>query len=177
MKELKRKSLPDIKAKMAEQAERMKRSKELQLRRTKLGALQRLEDDSEPAPEAEGVKGLNKAVEALGKERKSKNKLSGEELEKWKRNRERVRQIRQRQADAGYYTVICFDTAGQCQAWIDYLVRQKLIPSGGDLFVDGRILAESMGCKLPAPEYEMTTSVALAQGETKTMPKIPKGGK
>lgn len=171
-----RKPLPDLKARMAEQRERMRRARELQLLRLKLGQPTRLRDADEVAPEAKGVAALNAEVDALGKKRK-RNKLSGDELEKWRRNRERVREIRERQADAGYYAVVCFDTSGQCQAWIDFLLKEKLIPPGGDLFLDGRILAERMGCKVPPPEYEMTTSVTLARGETKTMPKIPKGGR
>ena len=153
-----------------------KKRQDLKMRQRRLGDPALLQDDGDPPAEiGEGIAGLNAAVDGITKGRKSKNKLSGEELDKWKANRERVRQIRERQADAGYYTVLVFDTSGQCSAFLDALVKKAMIPQGGDLFIDGRILAQSMGIELPAPEYEMTTSVALSKGRTKDMAKIPKG--
>lgn len=161
---------------LAERRERQLKAQELQMRKRQMGDPEPLRDDGQPVDQlGEGVAGLNAAVDGITKQRKSKNKLSGEELEKWKANRERVRQIRERQADAGYYTVLVFDDSGQCSAFIDALVARHLIPRGGDLFIDGRLLAQSMGIELPPPAYEMTTSVALSKGKTREMAKIPKG--
>ncbi len=161
---------------LAERRELMKKQRSLSLLKQRMGEPASMQDDGlEVADHGEGVAGMNKAVAAIAKERKSKNKLSGEELEKWKANRKRVQEIRERQADAGYYTVLVFDSSGQCTAFLDELVKRAMIPRGGDLFIDGRILAHSMGITLPAPEYEMTTSVALSKGAAKTMAKIPKG--
>lgn len=146
------------------------------MRAKRMGEPAPLKDDDEPVVDiGEGIDGLNAAVAGIDQERKSRNKLSGEELEKWKANRERVGQIRQRQADASYYTVLVFDDAGQCTAFLNALVAKAMIPRGGDLFIDGRILAQSMGIELPAPAYPMTVSVALSKGRTKEMAKIPKG--
>lgn len=162
---------------LAERRERMLASRALRLKKQKLGDPAPLRDDATaPVAEVEGVVGLNGAIAGIEAERKKKNKLDGAELDKWQKNRKRVREIRIRQADGGncYFVVVC-DTGGQTTALLEFMKSKHMIDRQGDLFVDGRLLAEAIGCKLPQPEYQMTTSVTLARGETKAMAKIPKG--
>jgi len=160
---------------MADRRERQQAQMALRARKKRLGGLAKLDvDDADEVTPATTFAEADAAIGKLAK-KKSTNKLSGEELEKWKKNRARVKEIRERQADVGYYTVLVFDTRGQCQAFVDWLVAKHIIGRDGDLFIDGRHVAEALGVKLPPPEYEMTTSVALSQGETKAMLKIPKG--
>lgn len=162
---------------LAEEREKMKARMALEARRRRLGTSRHLDDgDADPPEEVEGVAGLNEAIAGIGKKRKG-NRLSGEELEKWKAARARVKEIQLRQADAGYYCVLVFDTRGQCQAFIDHLTRNFIVGREGDLFLDGRYVAEGLGIPLPSPEYTMTTKVALAAGEMQKMPKVPKGGR
>ena len=167
-------------SKMADLRGKMKARMELTARTKRLGTPDPLDDtgDEPFASDPPATLGeINGAIKAIDKAKpKPKNKLSGEELEKWKANRARVKEIRERQADAEYYTVLVFDTRGQCQAFVDALIARMAIPRHGDLFIDGRHLASHLGIDLPAPEYGMTTSVALSQGRTKTMQKVPKGG-
>lgn len=163
---------------LAAKREKMLARMQLQTRTRQLGSLKTL-DDSEDEPlldnPPEGlVAGINAAVDAIGAKKRG-NKLSGEELEKWKANRARVKEIRERQADAEYYTCLVFDSRGQCQAFVDELAKRFVIGRDGDLFLDGRHLAAAMGIELPPPEYAMTTSVTLSQGRTKGMKKVPKG--
>jgi hypothetical protein len=58
-------------------------------------------------------------------------------------------------ADAKFYTVLVFDTGNQCQAFIDYIQVKAHLTHWGDLFLDGRAIADALGCKLPDPEYEL----------------------
>ena len=169
---------------MAEMRERAKARMAFKGRDKRLGELAVFDGDGDDDPlldePATGVDGVNDAIRAIAdaqapKKGKSKNKLSGAELEKWKNNRARVQEIRERQADAGHYVVLCFPSGGVCQAFVDHLQRNYIVGREGDMFLDGRHVAAVFGIPLPGPEYAMTTSVALSKGETKRMKKVPKG--
>lgn len=150
----------------------MKAKVELGKRQKRLGVLKIFQDGDEEIDETpDTVDGLNASIG------KHKNRLQGKELEDWQKARANVKATRQRQADASFYVVLAFDTGGQCNAFVDYLVGATIIPDSGDLFLDGRHLAEHLGIVLPAPEYPMDTKVLLAKGRTKDMPKIPRASK
>lgn len=161
---------------MKQSRERMQARNELRRRERRLGELDSLAPGEDDVETVEGMDGLNAAVAKVDKA-KRKNKLSGEELEKWQKNRARVKEIRERQADASYYCVLVFDTGGQCNAFINNLMARHVVGRDGDMFLDGRHVAEVFGIPLPPPEYTMTTSVALSKGKAKEMAKVPKGFK
>lgn len=164
---------------MAERNALIKARDNLRKTQAKLSPLPALMDNGEPVQEpATTLDGLNAAVEQLGEKKgKRKNRLTGAELEQWKKDRARVRGIQQRQADAGHYVLLCFPTGGICTAFVRELQKRFVIDREGDLFLDGRQLAAHLGIALPEPEYPMKTSVALAMGEARNMPKVPKGYK
>ena len=55
--------------------------------------------------------------------------------------------------DAGYYTVLVFDTGRQCDAFLKGL--ENKIPMEGALFLDGRYLADLLDIEIPEAEYKL----------------------
>ena len=76
--------------------------------------------------------------------------------------------------DAVHVTAV-FDTGGQATHFVQHLMKNCVIPRGGDLFLDGRHLAAAMGIELPPPEYGMIPTAVSARTKSKAMAKIPKG--
>jgi hypothetical protein len=68
-----------------------------------------------------------------------------------------------------FYTVLVFDTGRQCQAFIDFINVKAHITEHGDLFLDGRHIAQALGCDLE-PEYELKLQrTAVKQAMTKKL--------
>jgi len=70
-------------------------------------------------------------------------------------NARHEQQAAKARADAKFYTVLVFDTGDQCQAFIDYIQVAAHLTDWGDLFLDGRAIADALSCELPDPEYEL----------------------
>jgi hypothetical protein len=74
--------------------------------------------------------------------------------------------------DAGYYCVVVFDTVGQCDAFIEALKLKIDMSKLGDLFLDGRDLADAFGIAIPEPEYKLTLKPYSRNDKANTLPTI-----
>ncbi len=64
--------------------------------------------------------------------------------------------------------VVCCDTGAQATALLNGLKVKCQLRGGGDLFVDGRHLADALGIKLPATEYKLRRQETVKNAVTKT---------
>ena len=81
-----------------------------------------------------------------------------------------------RTTDRSFYFCVVFDSGGQAKAFLDALRLQGKLMQDGDLFIDGRNLADALGIKIPDPEYPMTVNLKEPKNSrTKRMQKIGKG--
>lgn len=72
-----------------------------------------------------------------------------------KRHAHRQASEAQAWSDAKFYTVLVFDAGNQCQAFIDFIQARAHLSESGDLFLDGRAVADAIGCELPEPSYKL----------------------
>lgn len=157
----------------------LKAKRELKKAVKKLGPLAVFDPSEDAEPVAiDALDDMNAAVQKLGEEKKVER--TAEELariEDWRQGRQRVDMIRARQSDANHYFVMCFQTQGQCDAFLNGLRARGIIPSDQDMFVDGRLVAPHVagGLKLPDPEYPMEYTPQKAMGPAARMEKIPRG--
>ena len=64
--------------------------------------------------------------------------------------------------------MLVFDTGDQCQAFIDALAAKPHVSLEGDLFLDGRAVADAFGVPAPDPEYELLrTGATRREGEAR----------
>ena len=122
--------------------DRLKAQSDLRKRVKRLGAPAIFEanDERQNQEPDTSIDGLNSAIASLidpaDQEpiKKGKgNRLSGKELADWQAARARVKQIRQRQADAGYYVVFVFDSMEQAQAFCGHMMSKYGVEAIGAL--------------------------------------------
>lgn len=60
-----------------------------------------------------------------------------------------------RSYDASFYCVLIFDDAGQNHAFVDAVKAKAHIDGDGNIFLDGRRVADGLGIVLPEPAYQL----------------------
>ena len=132
----------------------MKRSASCPMPTVERGPLRHLEYDGEPpkswAVSEDPIEALNDLVRHVGAAiKKRKVKVAA------KKRVHRQHQDTKAWSDAKFYTVLVFDTGNQCQAFIDAIKATAHMNVEGDLFLDGRHIANAFGIALPEPEYQL----------------------
>lgn len=87
-----------------------------------------------------------------------------------------TKQVWKRTTDRQFYFVCVFDAGNQARAFLESLKLAGHLTQDGDRFIDGRALADSLGIKIPEPEYPMTVNLKEPKASrTKRAKKIGKG--
>jgi len=133
----------------------MRERQQMQMRRAKMGPLKNLEHDGDPLEDKEfsedPIEELNDLVRHTGEaiqEEKKKVALADQHV------RHQNTDVKA-WSDAKFFTVLVFDTGKQCTAFIDALKVKCHLSMEGDLFLDGRHIADALGIELPPPEYQL----------------------
>jgi hypothetical protein len=79
-----------------------------------------------------------------------------------------------RAMDTGYYVCLVFDAGNQCDAFIKALKARVYLSEPGDMFLDGRQIADAMGIDIPAPEYSLIQKKHGATGQIASFETISK---
>ena len=61
----------------------------------------------------------------------------------------------QRSYDASFYCTLIFNDSGQNQAFIEALKAKTHLDGDGNIFLDGRRVADGLGTVLPEPAYQL----------------------
>lgn len=158
-----------------------KAKRELKMAVAKMAPLEVLQPDPD-AEVVEGIdslEGMNEAVaklaDAKGIEEEKFSDDQKARIEDYRKGRERIDMIRQRQSDVTHYVVLCGMTGQQVDAFVRALHAKAIVPGDQDMFIDLRLIAKAMGIALPDPEYPMEYTPQKANGPSSRMEKIPRG--
>lgn len=66
--------------------------------------------------------------------------------------------------DTGFYCVLVFDAKNQCDAFVQALKARVHFSMRGDLFLDGRRIADYLGIKIPDPDYSLIVKAFDVKG-------------
>lgn len=94
----------------------------------------------------------------------------------FKAREQRVREVWLRTTDRSYYFSVVFDAGNQARAFLDALRVEGKLMQSGDLYIDGRALADALGIQLPEPNYPLAANLKEPKNSrAKRAKKITKG--
>lgn len=130
------------------------------------------------------INDLNAAISAIGDAVRAETVEAPEPIDpavaakkaEFAAREQRVRAVWQRTTDKSYYFTVVFDAGNQARAFIDALKLQGKLMQSGDLYLDGRALADALGIALPEPNYPLVANLKEPKNSrAKRAKKIGKG--